>query len=245
MSLAALSLAWLAGAVAIAAGSFVLGLAGFGIALVSLAFLPYLMSPAHAIVLVTLYAAVFTVVIFIPLRLDFRLRGMVELLAGTVVATPAGVWLLAVLSPDLLKRLIGLVLLVIVALEWLGLYPERLHGRGWGLGAGLAAGLLGGAIGTPGPPVILYAAAQGWSPRTVKANIQAFLIVNQAAILIGYWWVGLLDREVWRLTWLYAVPAVAGLAAGMLCFDRLDRVRFRRVVFGVLFVSGLVMLVAG
>lgn len=240
-----MSLAWLLGSVVVAAACFVQGLAGFGIGLVSLAFLPFLMSPADAVVLITLYAAVFTVVIFIPLRRDFTLHGMAELAVGTVLATPAGVWLLADLPADVLKRLIGLVLLVIVALEWLGLYPERLRGRGWGFAAGLAAGLLGGAIGTPGPPVILYAAAQDWSPRTVKANIQAFLIVNQAVILAAYWWAALLDREVWRLTWLYAVPAVAGLAAGMLCFNRLDRARFRRVVFAVLFVSGVVLLIRG
>lgn len=234
--------AWAVGAVVIAAASFVQGLAGFGIGLVSLAFLPFLMEPATAVVLMTVYAAVFAVVIFIPLRQDFTLHGMHELVVGTVVATPAGVWLLAGLPPDVLKRLIGLVLLAIVALEWLGLYPARLRGRGWGFGAGLVAGLIGGAVGTPGPPVILYAAAQDWSPRTMKANIQAFLIVNQALILIGYWWAGLLGREVWRLTALYAVPAVLGLAAGMLLFTRLDRGRFRRVVFVVLFVSGLVLL---
>jgi len=240
-----LSFAWAVGAVVIAAASFVQGLAGFGIGLVSLAFLPFLMEPATAVVLMTIYAAVFAIVIFIPLRRDFTLHGMTELVVGTIIATPAGVWLLAGLPPDVLKRLIGLVLLVIVALEWLGLYPARLRGRGWGFGAGLVAGLIGGAVGTPGPPVILYAAAQDWSPRTVKANIQAFLIVNQALILIGYWWAGLLGREVWRLTALYAVPAVLGLAAGMLLFTRLDRVRFRRVVFVVLFVSGLVLLSGG
>ena len=244
LSLAPLSLTWLVGAAVIAAACFVQGLAGFGIGLVSLAFLPLLMSPADAIVLITLYATVFAVVIFLPLRRDFTLHGMRELLVGSIVATPAGVFILAIMPPAALTRLIGLVLLLIVGLEWLGLYPE-LRGRGWGLGAGLAAGLLGGAIGTPGPPVILYAAAQDWSPRTVKANIQAFLMVNQAVILIGYWWAGLLDREVWRLTWLFAAPAVVGLAAGMLLFNRLDRARFRRVVFAVLFVSGLVLLIRG
>ena len=236
---------WLLGAAIIAAACFVQGLAGFGIGLVSLAFLPFLMSPQHAIVLITIYAAVFIVIIFVPLRHDFTMHGMTELMVGTILATPAGVWLLAALPPDLLKRLIGLVLLAIVALEWLGLYPERLRGRGWGFGAGLAAGVLGGAIGTPGPAVILYAAAQDWSTRTVKANIQAFLIVNQAVILVGYWWAGLLDREVWRLTWLYAVPAVIGLVAGMFLFTRLDRGRFRQVVFAVLFISGLVLLIRG
>jgi len=185
------------------------------------------------------------VIIFIPLRRDFTLHGMIEPVAGTILATPVGIWLLTELPPDLLKRLIGLVLLLIVALEWLGLYPERLRGRGWGFGAGLAAGVLGGAIGPPGPPVILYAAALDWSPRTVKANIQAFLMINQVVILIGYWWAGLLDREVWRLTWLFAAPAVIGLVAGMLLFNRLDRERFRRVVFAVLLVSGLVLLIRG
>ena len=240
-----LSMAWTAGALVIGSACFVQGLAGFGIGLVSLAFLPYLMSPAHAIVLITLYAAVFTVIIFLPLRGDFVLRGMVELVIGTVLATPLGVWILAAMSPELLTRLIGLVLLLIVVLEWFGLYPRSLSGGGWGFGAGVVAGLLGGAIGTPGPAVILYAAAQDWSPRTVKANIQAFLIVNQAVIVIGYWWAGLLDREVWRLAAVYAVPAVAGLAAGMLLFGRLDRARFRRVVFAVLFASGLVLLLKG
>ncbi len=240
-----MSLAWILGAVVIAAACFVQGLAGFGIGLVSLAFLPFLMSPASAVVLMTVYAAVFTIVIFIPLRRDFTLEGMKGLALGTVLATPLGVWVLAALPATALTRLIGLVLLAIVALEWSGLYPQRLEGAGWGFGAGIAAGLIGGAVGTPGPPVILYAAAQDWSPRTVKANIQAFLIVNQALILVGYWWAGLMDQEVWRLTGLYAAPAVAGLAAGMLLFGRLDRVRFRRVVFAVLFVSGLVLLLRG
>jgi uncharacterized membrane protein YfcA len=240
-----LSLAWAVGAIVLAAASFVQGLAGFGIGLVSLAFLPFLMSPQSAVVLITLYATVFIVAIFLPLRRDFTVQGMAELVTGTVLATPVGVWLLAGLPSELLKRLIGVVLLVIVALEWFGLYPQRLHRRAWGFGAGLAAGLLGGAVGTPGPPVILYAAAQGWSPRTMKANIQAFLLVNQAVILVGYGWAGLLDREIWRLACLYAVPAVGGLVAGMLLFNHLDRARFRRVVFGALFVSGLVLLIRG
>src|SRR5207302_2101763 len=48
------TLAWAAGALIILGASFVMGLAGFGIGLVSLAFLPYLMAPAEAIVLMTL-----------------------------------------------------------------------------------------------------------------------------------------------------------------------------------------------
>jgi len=72
-------------------------------------------------------------------------------------------------------------------------------------------------------------------PHGVEHDLR---LVEQARLVI-------LDREVWRLTWLFAAPAVVGLAAGMLLFNRLDRARFRRVVFAVLFVSGLVLLIRG
>jgi uncharacterized membrane protein YfcA len=42
-----------------------------------------------------------------------------------------------------------------------------------------------------------------------------------------------------------AVPAAAGLSAGVALFGRLDPVRFRRVVFALLLISGLVLLVRG
>ena len=225
--------------------SFVMGLAGFGIGLVSLALLPYVMSPADAIVLMTLYAAAFALAIFVPVRRDFTPGRVGALVLGTVAGTPLGVWALTRFEASLLNRLIGLMLLVAVALEWRGRYPERLEGRRWGLGAGVLAGVIGGAVGTPGPPVVLYATTQGWSPRAIKANLQAFFVVNQAVILAGYWWAGLLTPEVWRLAALYAVPASAGVAAGMALFDRIDPVRFRRLVFALLFVSGLVLLARG
>ncbi len=112
------------------------------------------------------------------------------------------------------------MLVVAFVVEASGLYPRKVRGRHWGLGAGVLSGVIGGAVGLPGPPVVLYAAMQGWSARAIKANLQAFFVVNQGAILAGYWWAGLLTREVWSLTVGFALPAVAGAAAGALLFER-------------------------
>jgi len=222
-----------------------MGLAGFGIGLVALAFLPFVMSPVVAIVLTTLYALVFSLAIVVPLRREIRAAQLTQLLVGTVLGTPLGVWALAVLPATVINRLIGVVLLTITALEWWRRQPRRLAAPAWGYGAGVLAGALGGAVGTPGPPVILYAATQGWSPRAVKANLLAFFTVNQAVILAGYWWANLLGPEVWRLAALLAVPAAVGAAAGVALFNRIDAARFRQIVFGVLFVSGVVLLLRG
>ena len=238
-------LTWIAGAGIVTVAAFVMGLAGFGIGLVSLAFLPFLMSPVTAVVLMTVYALAFSVVMVVQLRRDVTPAALIDLLAGSVAGTPLGVWGLATFPAPVLNRLIGTMLIVAVLLEWAGRYPERLAGRGWGFGAGALAGLIGAAVGTPGPPVIVYATTQRWSPRTMKANLQAFFIVNQAVILAGYWWAGLLTAEIWRLTASFAVPAALGGVAGVALFSRVDHVRFRRMVFALLFLSGLTLLVAG
>jgi len=239
------TLAWAAAAGVIAAASFVMGLAGFGIALVALAFLPYLMASADAIVLLTIYAAVFSLAMLIQLRRDVEPRALLDLLIGTVAGTPLGVWGLAALPASALNRLIGLMLVVAFVLEARGLYPQTLQGRRWGLGAGVLAGVLGGAVGLPGPPTVLYAATQGWSARAIKANLQAFFVVNQGVILAGYWWAGLLTREIWDLTIGFAVPAIAGGLAGALLFERVDQRCFRQVVFVLILVSGVALLVRG
>ncbi len=228
--------AWLAGAVVIVAAHVVFGIAGFGTGLVAMAFLPFLMLPSDAVVLMTVLTIVFAVLIFIPLRREFEPRGIVGLIAGSLLGTPAGVWILAVAPADVVNRLIGLMLVLVVALEFAGKFPRRLHARGWGVGAGILAGLLGGAVGLPGPPTIVYCATQGWSPRTFKA---------QGVILLGYWIAGLVTPEVVRLTGAYIIPALAGTVFGMSLFHRIDPVRFRRIVFALLFVSGAILLVRG
>jgi uncharacterized membrane protein YfcA len=161
------------------------------------------------------------------------------------VGTPLGVWVLATLPITALNRLIGAVLVLVVGFEFFGVLPTRLIGRRWSLAAGFLSGLVGGAVGTPGPPVIVYAATQGWSPRTLKANVTGFFVVNQAVILAGYWWVGLLTREVATATVTFALPALGGVAAGIALFSRIDPVQFRRLVFALLLLSGLVLLVRG
>lgn len=240
-----MTLAWVAGALVMFLASFVMGLTGFGIALVAMAFLPWLMSPVTAIVVLTIYALVFSAVVVVQLWRDLTPRALVDLLIGTVAGTPVGVWVLASLPASALNRLIGLVLVVVVALEFRGVMPTRLVGRVWGLGTGFLAGLIGGAVGTPGPPVIVYTTTQGWGPRTIKANTMGFFVANQGAILAGYWWAGLVTREVVTVAAAFALPALAGVAAGVALFGRLDAVRFRRVVFGLLLVSGVVLLARG
>ena len=240
-----MSLTWLAGAGILALASCVFGLAGFGLGLVALALLPFLMPPTLAVPLVSLYSAVFGLALTLQLRRDLMAAPLAALLSGALVGTPVGVWGLATLPASWLRRLIGCFLMGVVLIEWRDLYPRTVSGRSWGVAAGVVSGLLGGAIGTPGPPVILYAAAQGWPPRAMKATLQGFLFANQLVILVSQWWAGLLTPEVAWLALGFAPPAVLGVTLGMHLFTAVDHVRLRRVVFALLFVLGLTLCLRG
>jgi uncharacterized membrane protein YfcA len=239
------SLTWLAGAGILALASCVFGLAGFGLGLVALALLPFLLPPTLAVPLVSMYSAVFGLVLTLQLRRDFMAAPLAALLSGALVGTPVGVWGLATLPASWLRRLIGCILMGVVLIEWRDLYPRTVSGRSWEVVAGVVSGLLGGAIGTPGPPVILYAAAQGWPPRAMKATLQVFLFANQLVILVSQWWAGLLTPEVAWLALGFALPAVLGVALGMRLFSAVDHVRLRRVVFALLFMLGLTLCLRG
>src|SRR5262249_57797958 len=86
---------WVAAALVIALANFVLGLVGFGNGLVAMALLPFLMSPVTAIAVLTIYTIVFSTAIFVPVRRHLLARPVIELLAGTAIGAPAGVFLLS------------------------------------------------------------------------------------------------------------------------------------------------------
>ncbi len=69
--------------------------------------------------------------------------------------------------------------------------------------------------------------------------------MNQVVIVIGYWWAGLLTAAVWRYAAAFLAPATLGLLVGMALFARVDHTRFRRIVFAILFASGLLLVVRG
>jgi hypothetical protein len=77
-------LTWLARAGILALVSFVFGQAGFGLGLVALALLPFLMPPTLAVPLVSMYSAVFALVMTLQLRCDLMVAPLAALLGGAV-----------------------------------------------------------------------------------------------------------------------------------------------------------------
>ena len=131
-----------------ALAGFTTGFAGFGTALVASGLWFHALPPAMVPPLAALASVAGQLVGAIMGRKDFSLKRAVPLIAGGVFGVPVGVAALSIVSPLVLRSLVGLFL-VAYALFQLGGWAELPYQVTWGgrkadAAVGLAGGVLGG-----------------------------------------------------------------------------------------------------
>ena len=173
-----------------------------------------------------------------------RVRDTLPLFFLRVLALPVGIVLLGVLvsyGPGRVKQAIGLMLLLVLALQWvLKVRPRERVGWGWTVLAGCASGLTAGLVGMGGPPVVLWVMAHDWPAKRARAFLWAtflMLVPVNAGLLVwkfggGMGWPMLLGL---CLAPLVVVGSEAGMRAGGL----MSRQRLRVAAFGLLVLLAL------
>lgn len=214
-----------------AAGALVQGSVGFGLALVAA---PVLLLLDPAFVPGPLLVAAFTLTILISLRerreLDF---GMLRLaVVGRIAGSAAAAWLLAVLAPDPLAVLFGVLLLLAVAVSLLGVHVEPRTGTI--LGASTISGFMGTLTAVGGPPMaLLYQKSHG--PR-LRGMLSAYFVVG-SLISIG---ILALAGQFGVRELLYGLVLIPGIALGFMLSQFLTPVLDRRALRpAVLAISGM------
>ncbi len=119
----------------------------------------------------------------------------------------------------------------------------RWGGRGADAVAGLVGGVMGGLAGLAGPAPTLWMTLRGWERDVQRGMIQAFLIVVQAAGLVGFAAAGLLTPAFWHMA-AWTVPCVfLPSLLGTALYGRFSADGFRRLVLGLLAVTGVTLVV--
>lgn len=233
---------WAIPALVVFAAAFTQSLTGFGSALVAMAVLPALIGIRTATPLVALLAMTLEGLLLIRYREAVNLRQVWPLLATSALGIPAGVLALRHVEERVVMVALGLVIAGYALYALINPRLPRLDHPAWAGVFGFVAGVLGGAYNTSGPPVVVYASAQGWTPSQFKGNLQGFFLVSDGLVILGHLLSGNLTGQV---LYLYAV-AIPALLLGAFLGARLDRrlnpAVFRKVVLGLLFIVGLRLL---
>jgi uncharacterized membrane protein YfcA len=226
---------------ALAAGT-VYGFAGFGTALIFMPLATLFVAPETAVLSLALFG-VGSAVSLLPRAWSEAVRPHVlTMLAGALVALPAGTWALARLDPTPLRWAIsGLVAITLAALVTGWRY--RAAPRPPALAAvGALAGLVGGATGLTGPAVILFNLAGPGDARRTRANTLVFLTLLGVALIPGLALQGLVTAAgLW--TGVLLLPAyVAGGWVGQRLFRPERETLYRRIAYLAIFAALIVSL---
>jgi uncharacterized membrane protein YfcA len=237
--------------------TLVQGIAGFGLAQVSMGLLPLFRSPSSAYVIFSLVAVVSTARVWWSVREDFRWKDWAIPAAGLAPGLPLGVYLFSRLNETQLRIAIAITLFVavilIAAVRQLSSLNRWVKGTGFepgwkaGVLAGFLSGVLGGAVAIPGPPIIVYGAlleAVGfWNSKTMKAVFTAFFATLAFYRVIPLAVTGAVSPS-FVMEALIALPALfLGAWAGISIFRRARPKVLSWIVLGLLTANATILLI--
>ena len=223
--------------------SFIRSAFGFGEALIAVPLLAFAMpvdtaAPIAALVSITVAG--------VAIAQDWRhihFRSAGRLFIATAVGTPLGLWALHALDEHLVKMLLGIVVTAFALFALLRLRQAVLHDDRHAWLFGFGAGVLGGAYGMNGPPLVVYGALRGWSPRHFRATLQGYFLPASLLTMAGYGLTGLWTRTVTR-DYLLALPLVlVATLLGRAFNRRLSGPAFVRCLYVCLGLIGALLLV--
>lgn len=168
------------------------------------------------------------------------------LLAGAMVGVGLGTVFIAGVSPQVLRRTLGVLVLLFAAYRLLETRLKKdLHNQppGWvGLLVGAAAGFASTIASAGGPPVAIYLLMLNMAPTAVVATTALFFTILNWVKVPYYLTAGILHLDLsFQLAWLLPLVPL-GVWAGKHLVTRIDRQVFERLVLALLLVSGVLLL---
>ena len=230
-----------------ALGGFVQGLSGFAFGLVALAIWAWVMEPQVAGPMVVFGSLVGQLLALPTLRRGWSPRRSLPFLVGGVAGVPLGVLALRAIDPLGFKLVLGgFLVLWCPAMLWQREVPRITAGGSTADAlAGFGGGVGGGIGGLTGPVPILWCTLRGWPPDEQRGVFQLFNLAMHALVMAVYVLTGIVTATFLPAFAVVAPAMVLPAWLGARLYRRISPAQFRKLVLGLLTLSGVVMLAAG
>jgi hypothetical protein len=192
-----------------------------------------------------LSAGIFLYILAVGWR-HIRIRELIPLLAGSMVGIPAGIFFLARVDEGIIKRVMGIVLVLFI-LHSLAPVPQfrRKVTAPWGLLAGMVGGAMGGALSMGGPPVVIYLTLRAMNKDEMRSSLAIYFVLiylyKIPLLFVG----GFFTAEVGTIILIMLVPTILGVVAGHYLGTRISSRIFRWILLALLAVTASIYLFKG
>jgi len=222
---------------------FVQGMTGFGSVLVALPLLSLFLDVKVAIPLCSLNSVVITTFLALRLRKDLDWRKILPLCLAAIPGMVVGVTLLKKVSSQSLSMALGVLLVTYSCYCLLVKVRQRKLHPGWSYLAGFSSGAIGAAFSAGGPPTIIYATLNDWDKDEIKATLSGFFLFNSYLSATAHAVSGMTTVTV-LTSFFYSAPFVLlATVLGSLCYGRIERAFYLKVIFAFLILMGTMMIV--
>ncbi len=225
--------------------AIVRGFSGFGFSLLAVTSLSLLL-PAQEVV-----PSIFMLEVAASLHLlpgiwkDVHWKSLVPLIVGCLVATPAGVYLLAHAPQAPMQIALGIFVLVAVAMMALGYAMKTMPNTITSTLVGAASGFCNGAFGIGGPPVILFYFASPAGHIAGRASVIAFFLATDLIGLTFQAGEGLVTKAAFIRALIFLPALLIGVWIGSRGFKSANQETFRKIVLAIMALLGAITLIKG
>jgi len=230
---------------AVAAG-FVQGLSGFGFGLVAMSFWAWTIDPRLAAAMTVFGGLTGQLLAAFTVRRGFSWSNLLPFVAGGLVGIPVGVQLLPHLDPVIFKACIGGLLAVWCPLMLFATRLPRITAGGKVADGvvGAMGGVMGGIGGFTGVIPTLWCTLRGFDRDVQRSVIQNFNLSMLVVTMAGYLYTGVVTRDMLPLFAIILPAMLVPTLLGARLYVGISDVTFRRVVLGLLTLSGVALLVS-
>lgn len=225
--------------------SVVRGFTGFGLALVAVPLIQFIIPVTDTAVFIAIINLIFSLLYYRRSRELVREQPLGRMALFTGIGVAAGTLVLKYLNPAYIQLGWGLLIIIIVLALARGFSFMISSDASAMTLSGLLGGLLAGATGITGPPVAVILSSMKTPKEKFNAVISVFILFAVSYALLFYLVSGLIRPETAMLA-LCSVPAlIAGLRTGDILVSRISQKTFTNVIYIVLIIMGIVTLYRG
>lgn len=231
---------WSAGILLLA--FFIRGIAGFGSGLIAIPLLALYLPVPLVVPVLALLDYLAALVHGIRHREHIAWRELLPLVPFTLLGSLAALYLLNNLDTVILRRALGLFVLLYALYALSGFAPRRAGSRLWAAPFGTLGGLISTLFGTGGPPYIVYLHLRHITKSAFRPTLAVIFLIDGSTRVAGYAITGLLDMDILWLT-LAATPLVLlAMYIGEHIHTNLSARAFSRMIGVMLLGSGTALL---
>lgn len=220
------------------------GAANFGFVLIALPLLGLFMPLQAAVPLLTLVGLFLGTVQLLQIRKKPNLKMVGTLLISGMIGVPLGTWILVAVDDSLLKGMVGVILVVAAVLLAKGFRVRRGGKMLHTVVGGFLSGLLKGAAAIGGPPIVILLSNYDLDKQTYRANILTYFFLIGVFAIPNYLRAGLFTQAMLFQSVRGFGAAALGLAVGNLIFKRIDELKFKRLTYGIVMLSGVMTMMS-